>query len=367
MQSEEDKQDTTEHRKKSDDFSNNSQKASIPPGMLHCPECGSSLIRKPIGPTLVIYNVILFVSIFLLWALSFHLQLGHVSRVLLIIFVLSAFTFFVAVFIAFTGKHFCLSCGNDFRSMVKTKRGWMWWVDISFPWQFVILNTVLLVLIYILSRSMFAIFYYASFSIIIIETIVTLISPAFWAFWSFWYQVFIFEIFKKRIKNNLLWAIIFILPAIILGANRLYNSLPTVNARRILNLAELAPLPKSAKEIKFYTWSSLFSGEKFLRFRASPRDIEKFIKESPILQDAECEIFSAERMRVKYPKDSKKRGQIYNTGHETFIPDPSAPNWYKGEIKKGRLYIINPEWGYYPGEVIVDDEQHFVYINIIWS
>ena len=72
-------------------------------------------------------------------------------------------------------------------------------------------------------------------------------------------------------------------------------------------------------------------------------------------------------MRVQYPDDSKMWGQINEAGHETFIPNPSAPDWYKGEIRRGRRYIIHPEWGYYPGEVIVNDEENFVFVYIIWS
>jgi hypothetical protein len=167
-------------------------------------------------------------------------------------------------------------------------------------------------------------------------------------FLSLGYQVLVYKMFKKRIRLDLLWTILFILPAIMLGTSWFYVSLPTVNAQRILTRAELAPLPESATEIKVYEWSFIFSGEKYLRFRASPSDIEKFLRESPILQDAECEKFPADGIRAR-------------------SPNPNAPDWYKGDIKKGRLYIIRPEWGYYPGEVVVDDEEHFVFVKIIWS
>lgn len=239
--------------------------------------------------------------------------------------------------------------------------------DVSFPWRFVILNAVILLVIGISSREMLRLIYRGAFSVIIMETIFAVISSAVWVFISLGYQILTYELFKMRIRRNLYWAILFLLPGIVLGTERLYTSLPTVAARRILTLAELAPLPESATEIKVYTWSSLFSGEKFLRFHASPRDIERFLDESTILQGAECQTFSPERMRLHSPDDPEKWGRYYEAGHEFFIPDPSAPAWYKEEIRRGRRYIIHPEWGYYPGEVIVDDEEHFVFVNIIWS
>lgn len=364
MQPEEEKQGAAESQEQSNEISISTRQASVTSGMLRCPECESSLIRKPIGPALVLVSVAGFVSLLPLGVLLSALQLAYIQTVLLIALALSVLAILVTTCIALAGRHCCLNCGHRFRSMCKAKRPWM---GSSFPWRFVILNAVLLSFICVSSREMLELIYNGVFSIIVMKTVLAGIGSAFLICVSLGYQVLVYEIFKKRIKRNLLWAILFLLPAVVLGTYQLYASLPTVNAQRILTLAELAPLPESATEIKCYTWSFIFSGEQFLRFRASPRDIEQFLDESPILRGAEFETFSAERMRVRSPNDPEKLGQLHEDGHETFVPDPSTPDWYKDEIRQGRHYIIRPEWGYYPGEVIVDDEEHFVFVKIIWS
>jgi hypothetical protein len=279
-----------------------------------------------------------------LLALISTLESGHIEGLFQIVLALSGVAIFVSMCVALAGRHRCLSCGHRFRATIKTKRRWM---GPSFPSRFVIINAVLIFVFFMLSEIL-KLIYHGVFSIIISKTIFVVIGSAFWILLSLTYQVLLYEILKRRLKHNLLWATLFILPSIILGTNLLYASLPTVTSNRILTLAELAPLPASARDIKVYEWSFIFSGEKYLRFRASPSDIEKFLKESSILQNAECENLPAERMPVR-------------------LHNPSAPNWYKNEIKQGRLYIIEPEWGYYPGRVIVNDEEHFVYVNIIWS
>ena len=349
MQSEEEKPKAAkEDKRKFNEISVGGRQASVISETLRCPECESSLISKPIGPTLVIISIAVFVLILALGVLVRASGLEKAQGVFLPALAISVLAIFVTSCAAFAGRHRCLSCGHRFRSMIMAKRQWMGRMGSSFPWRFVIFNAVIIFIICISSRKMLELIFEGAFSTIITAIILALIGTFFWMLLSLGYQVLVYKIFRKRIRRDLLWAVLFILPAIVLGTSWLYVSLPTVNARRILNLAELAPLPESATDIKVYEWSFIFSGEKYLRFRASPSDIEKFLKESPILQDAECEKFPADGIRAR-------------------SPNPNAPDWYKGDIKKGRLYIIRPKWGYYPGQVVVDDEEHFVYVNIIWS
>ncbi len=342
MQSEEEKQKAEESQEQQDPVSN--QQTSIAHKMLHCPECKSSLIRKRIGPTLVLISVAVFGILLLLRVFVLVLRLEQLQATSKLSFPLSILAICVTTCIALFGKYRCLSCGHRFRSMFKAKRRWM---GPFFLRRFVIINAALII-IFCVSSEMLELIYNCALPIVIPRVIFALIGSSFWILMSLAYQVLLYEILKKRIRHNLIWAILFILPSIMLGISLFYVSLPTVNARRILTLAELAPLPESATEIKVYEWSFIFSGEKYSRFRASPSDIEKFLKKSPILQDVECEKFPADGIRAR-------------------SQNPNAPDWYKEDIKKGRLYITHPEWGYYPGQVIVDDEEHFVYVNIIWS
>jgi hypothetical protein len=237
----------------------------------------------------------------------------------------------------------------------------------SFPWRYVLLNALLLFVICSSSREMLKLVSHRAISVLIIEAIFAAIGAGFLTLISLGYQTLVYRLMKTRVRRNALWAILFVLPAIMFGSVCIYSSLPTVAARKILGHAELAPLPKSATEIKVYTWSSLFSGEEFLGFRASSRDIEKFLNESPILQNAECEKFSHERMRLRTPDTTPNTDQFDEGEHEFFVPDLNAPTWYKDEIRRGKRYIIHPKWGYYPGEVIVHDEEHLVFVHVIWS
>jgi hypothetical protein len=92
------------------------------------------------------------------------------------------------------------------------------------------------------------------------------------------------------------------------------------------------------------------------------------LDESPILEGKECEKFSKERMRLKYPKDYGSKEEHFGHGHQYFRPDPSAPDWYIEEIEgTGRRYEIQPEGYHYPGEVIVDYEKHLVFVMLVFS
>ena len=110
------------------------------------------------------------------------------------------------------------------------------------------------------------------------------------------------------------------------------------------------------------------SGEEYLKFKASPDDIELFLAASPILKDKECVNYTEDKMRLAYPEDYKENEGLYNTPHEYFFPHHMAPDWYKGEIEGlGRRYEIQPDGYHYPGEVIIDDESGIVFVYLIFS
>jgi hypothetical protein len=106
-----------------------------------------------------------------------------------------------------------------------------------------------------------------------------------------------------------------------------------------------------------FDWSSPFSGEWYLRFRAGPEDIEKFLAASRSLERRECQRFSPERMLLPSPGNSEEPGR-----HEYYVPDSMAPPGYRPELRgRGGRYM------YHKGEVIIDDETHLVYVKVIWS
>lgn len=366
MQSEEEKQaHLTENQgqfTKGPAYSSQDSKRS---GTLRCPKCEGSRIRKRSILLSFLITIAVFVIFLLLREVVALLQLTQLGLTFAFVLMFSFCAISAAAWSGLVERHRCRSCGHRFRPTPETQQEK---TEIPFHWKFCLLNGIIIFVVCATSRQMLRFIFHGAFPIILMEAILAAVPSGFLIALSLPYQAVVHHIFRTRLKNNLLWAILFMLPAIAIGTNSLYHSLPAVAARRILSHGELAPLPESATEIKVYTWSSLFSGEEFLRFRASPRDIEQFLDESPILQDAECEKFSRDRMRVRSPHDPEKWGEYREAGHELFVPDPSAPPWYKEEIiRGGRRYIIQPEWGHYPGEVIVDGEEHLVFIKVVWS
>ena len=251
------------------------------------------------------------------------------------------------------------------RSMCETKRER---ADVRFPAKLCVLNGVLLFLVCVSSREMLRLLSHGAFSIVVMEIILAAIGSLFWLFISLGYQALIYQLFKARIRGNLLWGILFLLPVIGLGTNSLYHSLPRVMASEILTYGRLAPLPESARDVKADSWSSPFSGEWFLRFRATPEDIEGFLNTSPSIRGQEYVRFSPERMRLAWPRERIREFPPQGDGHEYFIPGSLAPGWYSPQIRqRGRGYNIPAEGYHNWGEVIVDDEEHIVFVKVVWS
>jgi len=236
-----------------------------------------------------------------------------------------------------------------------------------FPAKFCVFNAVLLFLICVSSREMLRLLSHGAFSIVAIEIAIAAIGAFFLIFISLGYQALIYSLLKTRIRNNLLWAILFLVPATALSANSLYHSLPRVRASEILAYGRLARLPESATDMRTDSWSSPFSGEWFLRFRASPEDIESFLNSSPSLEAQDSVKYTPERMRLSWPKERIQEASPQD-GHEYFIPGSLTPEWYNPQIRqRGRRYNIPAEGFHNWGEVIVDDEEHVVFVKVIWS
>ena len=181
-------------------------------------------------------------------------------------------------------------------------------------------------------------------------------------------QILLFHLFKTKIKKQLWWWVIFLLPFVFFTSYHIYLTAPTVRAKSILEIANLAPLPESAQDIYVYTWSSPMSGEKYLRFQAEPDGIEQFINNSPILKDVEYDIYNKDKMRLYDPKIYPYNKYDPNSSHEYIVPRRSIPDWYREEIKgAGRRYEIQPEGYHYPGEVIIDYENNIVYVKLVFS
>lgn len=120
---------------------------------------------------------------------------------------------------------------------------------------------------------------------------------------------------------------------------------PLVWAPRVLSKLRIAPLPKSARDVRVHIHRDFPSAEGFLRFEADPNDIEQFLFDSPGLAN----ITPTPPILWRY------RGTTASHSY-------SAPSWYDQPIP-GRARHYRPKVLSNGGEMIVDDERHAVYVD----
>ena len=140
---------------------------------------------------------------------------------------------------------------------------------------------------------------------------------------------------------------------------------PVKRAPVVLNRAGLAPLPAAARDVKVHAWAFMLSGKYTLRFAADPNVIESFLAASPSLEKVRPSTYSNQRMRLRGGEYVGSRDKYDAQGNERFAPERDVPRWYRQEIRgPGRRYEINWYEGKYRGELLVDDEEHTVYVHV---
>lgn len=327
-----------------------------------CPSCGSSRIRS--RNRLLSLNVKAFLVLVPLFVLSFVLQSCLLGILWFAIELLLVFGLSLSVCIAAVGRHRCRDCGLRFLPDGATPADG----GAMFPWLWYGLNMALFILLGFVAPVAMGIWPHPNGPTDMMTNTGLLFTTCFLVWASLVYQIVIHKWFGKQLHNTVAWAVLFIWPGIVFGGLFLHSATPAVRAAALVSRAKLAPLPDSVAGIRVYEWSSPFSGEEFLRFAAEPNDIEKFVKDSPALQGQEPERFSAERMRLPVTDDMEKDWAYQKAGHETYIPHPNLPDWYKQTITgPARRYMVQPERYQYPGHVLIDDEQHVVYVYLIFS
>jgi hypothetical protein len=112
------------------------------------------------------------------------------------------------------------------------------------------------------------------------------------------------------------------------------------NIRTACLIGDITEIPKSATDIKTFGWSSFFSGEVWVKFKAPPEDIEAFIENSEGLKGITPEPFSGECFPYEYTDD---------------LP------WFKPPVKNTVQYELTTAFGV----IIVDYENNVVYIDFI--
>jgi len=320
------------------------------PGVVRCPQCGSTRIRKPIRPLL-----------FNLAACAICLPLMFSICAVAFAAVVSLLALPVTTGIALLGRYRCLSCRHRFE---REPQGEGHPALPGFPWRWHALNIILLVLLCFVAPYLMRKQAGAGRLPDMMLDFRNFMTLGFFLWASLIYHLVLHYALRRRVGHPLIWAIFFVLPGIWGGANAFHRSLPIVQVRALLTYAKLAPLPPSATGIKVYSWSSPFSGEDLMRFTASPNDIEQFLAQSPALQGQEPRRYSTHMIRLALPKDFQS---IPDDGNEHFVPH-HLPAWYKQEIRgPARKYVVQPPRYQYPGEVLVDDETNTVYVYLRFS
>ncbi|MDY0357677.1 MAG: hypothetical protein RBR19_17475 [Sedimentisphaerales bacterium] len=324
-----------------------------------CPLCGSTRVRS--RNRALSRNVVALFAVGLLLVPAFAFKSCVFGLLWFAAVVLLAFALSVSVCIAAVGRHRCRDCACRFLPGREAER-------VPFPWCSYGLNIVLLVAL--CAAGPIVMRWWDNWSRVsdMMADTGGVFAAGFLVWLSLAYQIAIYKLLGRRLRSRFVWLVLFIWPGIVLGSLVFYTSTPSVRAKALLSRAELAPLPESATGIRVYEWSSPFSGEEFLRFSAEPNDVEKFLRESPALQGQEPERFSSERMCLPATDDTGKDWEYRQAGHEIYIPHRATPDWYKQKITgPARRYIVQPERYQYPGHVLVDDEEHVVYVYLIFS
>jgi len=325
-----------------------------PSGMASCPRCGSTRVRSRNRP-LAINGLACIIT----------LVLTPVLCAMVIAVVVAFLALPLTTCIALVGRNRCQDCGHRFQPRART-------VDESkharFPWASHVLNALLLFLLCVVGPNILRAMAGAGKLPELMADMGRLITCGLLLWVSLGYHLVVYSTLR-RVTAPALWAILFLLPGVVLGGLVSYTSRPSLRMQGFLAYARLAPLPESAAGVRFYSWSSPFSGEDFIRFTAEPNDVERFLAESPALQGQEPERFSATRMRLEHPRDDQGKLIYQQDGqHEYFTPRSAAPPWYKQEIRgPARRYPLQPPRYQLPGQVLVDDETNTVYIYACFS
>ncbi len=323
-------------------------------GIVRCPQCGSTRVRRPVRPLLL--N---------LGACAVFVVLTPFLCVTILGVLISFLTLPVTTAIALVGGNRCRDCRYRFEPGCA---GTGTAAILRFPWRLHALNIVLLFLLCIVGpHIMWAGAGGGKLPNVMADAGLFLMF-GFLLWGSLAYHLVLYFSFQRKVTHPLIWAALFLLPGLLGGSLLFHNSLPRVRVGALLVMAELAPLPESATGIRFYSWSSPFSGEDFLRFTADGNDIERFLAESPALQGQEPTRYSTQKMRLKFGDEPEVNPNYPVDRTEYVSPRRSAPSWYKQEIRgPARKYHVQPPRYQLPGEVLVDDETNTIYVYLCFS
>lgn len=310
---------------------------------LHCPRCKSTHIRGRSRPLLL--NVGACIAFAALAVSVFARDWAGLTAVLFWMLLVALYALPVTACIALVGRYRCLGCALRFE-LAPEKEGQQ--AVRAFPWCSYSVGTVLLFLLCVVGPAVARVRSGGRMvpDLPTTASTIVLFGLALWG--TMLWQVVWYFLLRSRLRRASVWAVLFVLPALAMGGWFLYRSSPAVRVRVFLSYADFASLPPSAAEIRLRTYWWPDEADAYVRFRAEAEDIERYLRASPVLQDAKWEPPSTERTR--------------------FPHDLAGPAWYRQEIKESmRRCVVRLEGKRCTVTVVVDDERHRVYIKVTWS
>jgi len=346
------------------------------PGALRCPQCGGRRIRKRFHALLFNLGVcVVFLGLAQVGRLLF--QIGPVLPFLALGgLAVSLLALPVTMAMAISGRHRCRDCGHRFRPRRRTD-GEM--ADAHFPVRLAVMAMLLFGASVIAGLVLVATVPHRPEWVVAVGVLARVVFAAFAAGVCVVFQAILWRLLRTRIKYPRTLTISLLLPSILLSGLWITSACldrkvflrhvqPEARAARVLHNGQLATLPDSATDIEVHTWSSPFSGEEYLRFAAEPNDIEMFLSESRILRGKVPNEYRATHTNLSAADGVEEQGTPAEAAYDVLGLGPMAPDWYRPDFTNpARRYIIQPKRYQLPGEVIVDDEQHVVYIYLCFS
>jgi len=324
---------------------------------LSCPQCGGGNVSERGG------SLALSLAVFVILMASWRVAGPYLGPILFVATPISFFCLLVTSAMAIAGSRRCRDCGCPVRV---GSAGTAETADQPFPTGVSVLCMIILFVAVVVGRPVILGLAGVVWWGLILETFLVL-----WAICAGLLligQAVAFRMLQSWVRGARAWAVLFLVPTSALAGGGVgwtlqtaaafrHSEQPQVKAGTILKYGRLAPLPQSATAIRVYDWSSPFSGEWYLSFRANPEDIDEFLAASPSLKGQEAAVFTPQRMRL--PESLRRKGADWFTADPNtyFWRDPGTPEWFNPEIREqGRGYGIPPQ-GHHNWGVAIGSEQ----------
>jgi hypothetical protein len=146
----------------------------------------------------------------------------------------------------------------------------------------------------------------------------------------------------SRVSTLMLPAVVIGIASLSLAVHSRYKCDPLVCAPYVLARVQLAPLPPSSRRVRVCSRRAFLDAEDFVRFEADPEDIERFLANSSVVANGVVPFDEARTRTVSQ----------YNS---------DAPYWYDQPLR-GCWRHCDIEMPGNIAELIVDDEEHAVYV-----